>query len=69
MDQEDYRQKIYIFYDSTNKNCQAGDIDFVGYGYLKEDIASITNYSVAYDRSNEKPLYYKDYPRSIVDVS
>mgnify|MGYP000582761071 CR=1 FL=1 len=24
------RQKIYLSYDSTNKNCQAGDIDLVG---------------------------------------
>mgnify|MGYP003484612303 FL=1 len=25
--------------------------------------------SVAYDRNNAKPLYYEDYPGSIVDVS
>ena len=24
-----YREKIYISYDSTNKNCQAGDIEMV----------------------------------------
>ena len=69
-DNQDHRQKIYISYDSTNKNCQAGDIDFVEYGHPKEDIsAPVINYSVAYDRSNEKPLYYEDYPGSIVDIS
>ena len=67
---QDHRQKIYISYDSTNKNCQAGDIDFVEYGHPKEDIsAPVINYSVAYDRNNEKPLYYEDYPGSIVDIS
>ena len=67
---QDHRQKIYISYDSTNKSCQAGDIDFVEYGHPKEDIsAPVINYSVAYDRSNETPLYYEDYPGSIVDIS
>ena len=64
------RERIYISYDSTNKNCQAGDIDFVEYGHPKEDTgAPVINYSVAYDRNNAKPLYYEDYPGSIVDVS
>mgnify|MGYP000479233761 CR=1 FL=1 len=69
-EQQDHSQKIYISYDSTNKNCQAGDIDFVEYGHPKEDTgAPVINYSVAYDRNNAKPLYYEDYPGSIVDVS
>ncbi len=69
-EKQDHSQKIYISYDSTNKNCQAGDIDFVEYGHPKEDTgAPVINYSVAYDRSNAKPLYYEDYPGSIVDVS
>lgn len=69
-EKQDHSQKIYISYDSTNKNCQAGDIDFVEYGHPKEDIgAPVINYSVAYDRNNAKPLYYEDYPGSIVDVS
>lgn len=69
-EKQDHNQKIYISYDSTNKNCQAGDIDFVEYGHPKEDTgAPVINYSVAYDRNNAKPLYYEDYPGSIVDVS
>lgn len=67
---QDHSRKIYISYDSTNKNCQAGDIDFVEYGHPKEDTGvPVINYSVAYDRNNAKPLYYEDYPGSIVDVS
>lgn len=67
---QDHRQKIYISYDSTNKNCQAGDIDLVEFGHPKEDVnAPIINYSIAYDCDNAKPLYYEDYPGSIVDVS
>ena len=69
-EKQDHSQKIYISYDSTNKNYQAGDIDFVEYGHPKEDTgAPVINYSVAYDRNNAKPLYYEDYPGSIVDVS
>ena len=69
-EKQDHSQKIYISYDSTNKNCQAGDIDFVEYGHPKEDTgAPVINHSVAYDRNNAKPLYYEDYPASIVDVS
>ena len=69
-EKQDHSQKVYISYDSTNKNCQAGDIDFVEYGHPKEDTgAPVINYSVAYDRNNAKPLYYEDYPGSIVDVS
>ena len=27
-----HKQRIYLSYDSTNKNCQAGDIDLVEFG-------------------------------------
>ena len=33
-EKRDHREKIYISYDSTNKNCQAGDIELVEYGQL-----------------------------------
>jgi hypothetical protein len=29
----DHREKIYISYDSTNKHCQAGDIEITEYGH------------------------------------
>ena len=33
----DHKQRIYISYDSTNKNSQAGDISFVEFGNAKDD--------------------------------
>ncbi|MGN1157611.1 MAG: transposase, partial [Agathobacter sp.] len=64
------KDKIYISYDSTNKNCQAGDIELVEYGHAKEDKGlPVFNYSIAYDCNNREPLFYEDYPGSIVDVS
>lgn len=65
-----HREQIYISYDSTNKNCQAGDIEMVEYGHPKDDKGlPIFNYSVAYDTSNQEPLFFESYPGSIVDVS
>lgn len=64
------QQKIYISYDSTNKNCQAGDIDLVEYGNAKTDEGlPIFNYSVACDAANREPLFYELYPGSMNDVS
>ena len=66
----DHRERIYISYDSTNKNSQAGDLDLVEVGHPKEDVgAQIFNYSIAFDRNNSLPLFYEAYPGSIVDVS
>lgn len=65
-----HKEKIYISYDSTNKNCQAGDIELVEFGHAREDKGlPIFNYSIAYDCNNREPLFYEDYPGSIVDVS
>ena len=66
----DHRQKIYISYDSTNKNCQAGDIEMAEYGNAKDDKnLPVFNYSIAYDTNNREPLFYEKYPGSINDVS
>ncbi len=64
------RERIYISYDSTNKNCQAGDIDMVEFGAAKVDAGlPIFNYAVGYDVNNREPLMYEKYPGSINDVS
>lgn len=69
-EKRDHREKIYISYDSTNKNCQAGDIEIVEYGHAKVDTGTpIFNYAVAYDTTNREPLFYEEYPGSINDVS
>jgi len=64
------RERIYISYDSTNKNCQAGDIDLVEFGAAKVDAGlPIFNYAIGYDVTNSEPLMYEKYPGSINDVS
>ena len=66
----DHREKIYISYDATNKESQAGDIDMVEPGHSKHGTETdIFNYSIAYDRYNREPLFYEAYPGSIPDVS
>lgn len=66
----DHREKIYISYDSTNKNCQAGNIEIVEFGHPKTDVGlPVFNYSVAYDTNNREPLFYEKYPGSITDIS
>ena len=66
----DHREKIYISYDSTNKNCQAGDLEYVEIRHPKDDnVKPLLNYSIVYDHNNSEPLYYEEYPGSIVDVS
>ena len=65
-----HRERIYISYDSTNKNCQAGEISIVEFGHPKDDKGlPIFNYAIAYDKNNREPLFYEEYPGSIVDVS
>ncbi|WP_143087390.1 transposase [Butyrivibrio proteoclasticus] len=65
-----HRSKIYVSYDSTNKHCQAGDIDLAKIGHEKDkQDKPIFNCTVAYDRNNNEPLFYEGYPGSINDVS
>ena len=67
---KDHREKIYISYDSTNKSSQAGEIRIVEYGKAKNHKGlPIFNYSMAYDTTNREPLFYEEYPGSIVDIS
>ena len=66
----DHRQQIYIYYDSTNKNCQAGDIDLVEYGRAKDEKGlPVFNISLVFDKTNRLPLLYEEYPGSITDVT
>ena len=69
-EERDRSERIYISYDSTNKVCQSGDIALAEIGHAKNgDDKPVINYSIAYDRDNRDPLFYEDYPGSIVDVS
>lgn len=66
----DHKQRIYISYDSSNKNCQAGDIDLIEYGKAKDEKGlPVFNLAIAFDKTNRVPLFYEEYPGSITDVS
>ena len=66
----DHKQQIYISYDSTNKNCQAGDVDLVEFGHPKNNKGlPVFNVSLVFDKSNRILLLYEEYPGSITDVS
>ena len=68
--ERDSKEKIYISYDSTNKHCQAGDVEIAEYGHEKDkQNKPIFNYSIAYDVNNRLPLFYEAYAGSINDVS
>ena len=67
---QDHENRIYIAYDSTNKNCQAGDVDMAEFGHAKDDPSKpIINYAVAYDLNNKVPLLYDYYAGCINDVT
>lgn len=67
---QDHHSRIYISYDSTNKNSQAGDINLLEFGNAKENKDTpIFNLSIAFDKTNRTPLFYEEYPGSINDVS
>lgn len=66
----DHKSRIYISYDSTNKNSDAGDIDIVEFGKAKDDKGlPVFNLSIAMDKTNRVPLFYEEYPGSVTDVS
>lgn len=66
----DHRQRIYVSYDSSNINCQAGDIDLVEHGHAKLDAGlPVINKAIAYDKTNSVPLFYEEYSGSIIDIS
>ena len=66
----DRKERIYVSYDATNKNCQGGDICVAEYGHAKDDDGEpIFNYAIAFDQDNCEPLFYEEYSGSVVDVS
>lgn len=61
---------VYISYDSTNINCQALDVELAEFGHAKDkEDKPIINIAIAYDSTNKEPLFYEEYPGSIVDIS
>lgn len=69
-EKRNHRERIYVSYDSTNKNCQSGDVEIAEFGHAKmDDSKPIFNYAIAYDTENKEPLFYEEYPGSINDIS
>ena len=65
-----HKSRIYVSYDSTNKNSEAGDIDIVEFGKAKDEKGlPVFNLSIAMDETNRVPLFYEEYPGSVTDVS
>ena len=66
----DHRGRIYISYDSTNVNTQAGDLEMEEFGNAKDDRGNpVINISIAFDLTEHMPAFYEMYPGSVVDVS
>ena len=65
-----HRERIYYYYDASNKNDQAGNIEMAEYGKPKDDQGKpVINIAVAYDEKNREPLFYEYYPGSIPDIA
>lgn len=68
--ERNHRERIYLSYDSTSKQCDAGDLRIVEKGHSKEHVETdIFNYAIAYDTRYREPLFYELYPGSINDIS
>lgn len=66
----DKKQRIYVSYDSTNKNCQGKNISWAEYGHAKDDDSKpIVNLTCAYNQTTQTPLDYESYCGSINDMS
>lgn len=65
----DHNQRIYVSYDSTNKNWQAGDVCLAEFGHAKDDKGvPIVGVALAFDQTNQVPLLVEIYPGSLNDV-
>jgi len=63
-------KSITISYDSTNINTSAEGIDFAEYGKAKDnDDLPQVNIGLAANHCDATPLFYDDYPGSIIDNS
>lgn len=68
--ERDHDKKIYVSYDSTNMNCQSGEVEMCEYGAAKDDSSKeIIPFAIAYDLTDRLPLMYEIYSGSINDVS
>ena len=63
-----HNEKTYISYDSTNSGTAASGIDLAEIGHAKVDNGlPIVNTALAFNQETGTPLFYEDYPGSIID--
>lgn len=63
-----HNEKSYISYDSTNSSTSAKGIELAEFGHAKSDEGlPIVNTGMAYNETTGTPLFYQDYPGSIID--
>ena len=61
-------ENVYISYDSTNCNTSSKGIEMAEMGLAKDDKnLPIVNTGTAYNHSTGRPLFYENYPGSIID--
>lgn len=66
----DHRTRIYISCNAEYQNSEAGDVGFVEAGNARVDLGHpILRVGVAFDKTNQEPLFYECCPGSINDVS
>lgn len=57
----DHREKIYISFNMADKSCKPGDTD------ITDNI--VLSLAAAYGSNNSVPLFYEEYPSSVVDAA
>lgn len=63
-----HNEKIYIDVDSTNSSTSSRGIELAEIGHAKIDIGlPIVNTALAISSTTGRPLFYEDYPGSIID--
>ena len=66
----DYAYNHPLFTAGMHIYSDSGNIEMVEFGHAKDDKnLPVFNYSIAYDTYNREPLFYEQYPGSIVDIS
>lgn len=66
----DYAYNHPLFTAGMHIYSDLGNIEMVEFGHAKDDKnLPVFNYSIAYDTYNREPLFYEQYPGSIVDIS
>lgn len=65
---QSHNEKCYISYDSTNVSTSSEGVELAEYGHAKIDKGlPVVNTSLAFNETKHTPLFYENYPGSIID--